>query len=196
MSVSFGLFRLAVRDLSYRPKPPGQSSAPVTPIMTFRKAICTYHDEGQQAALDGISLTSDYWTTNPRGKTLADNYYTSFGRYVALDALDPRQTYDTGVRCDLKIAGEVLKLYVDALVYDTQGHTARIALWDVPLPSEQQASVMAAPVAQMLLDAVGEERARSVALWHLRSGRVLEVDVGVALGHIAEAAAAVRRVSG
>jgi hypothetical protein len=194
VSVSFGLFRLAVREPDYRPSS-GQASKAVAPIETFRKAIRTYHDEGEQAARDGIALTSTYWTINPRGKTLADNYHASFDRYVALDGGDARQVYDTGVKQDMKIADEILKLYVDVLAYDLRGHTARIALWDVSLPSEEQAGVIAAPVAQLLVNAVGADRARSVALWHLRTGKVLEIGVNVALAQTAEAEAAVRRVA-
>jgi hypothetical protein len=197
MSVSFGLFRKAVREPEYRLKPGGSNSrgGAVTPIGTFRRAIRVYHDKGEQAALAGISLTSDYYTRDPRGKTLADNYRDSFARYIALDAADGRSAYTAGLKQDVELAGEILGLTIDALVYGARGHTARVALWDLSLPSEAEATVIAAPLARALVEAVGEERAHSVALWHLRSGKVLELPVASAMARIGDAEEAVGRVA-
>ncbi len=195
MSVSFGLFRKAVREPAYRLKPGSGGSGAVTPIGTFRRAIRVYHQSGEPAALAGISLTSDYYTKEGRGKTLADNYRASFSRYIALDAADGRSAYAAGLKQDVELAGETLSLTTDALVYGPRGHTARVALWDLSLPSEAEAAVIAAPLARALVQAVGEERAYSVALWHLRSGKVLEVPVSSALMRIGDAEEAVARVA-
>jgi hypothetical protein len=195
--VSFGLFRRAVREPTYRTVPStGPTSPPITPILTFRKAICTYHRAGRQTALDEISLPSPYWRTNPRGKTLARNYRESLETYFSLDVADGRRTYDVGVKQSLAIAGEVLSIYMDALVYATTAHTARIALWDVPMPSRYEASVMALPIIEALQAAVGDERARSVAFWHLRSATIIEVGRAEALSRAADASDAVRRAAG
>lgn len=195
MSVSFGLFRKAVREPEYRLKPGGGDSAAVTPIGTFRRAIRVYHQSGEAAALAGISLTADYYTKAGRGKTLADNYRASFSRYSTLDAADGRNVYSAGLKKDVKLADETLGLTIDALVYGPHGHTARVALWDLSLPSEEEAAVIAAPLARALVEAVGEERAFSVALWHLRTGKVLELPVSGALARLGDAERAVLRVA-
>lgn len=195
--VAFGLFRRAVRDPGYRTNlnaPPG--SVPVTPNSTFRRAICTYHDVDADAARAGIRLTADYWTKVPRGKTLARNYRQSLERYFTLDAADGRASYDTGVKQPITIAGEEMTVYIDALVTRGAQHTARVVLWDVPLPSEIEAATMGAPVMQALEAAVGEDRAHSVEFWHLRSGTVLALDKPMAHGRAGAAADAVRRAAG
>jgi hypothetical protein len=196
MTVSFGLFRQAVRDPGYRTVAGGAKSVAITPIGTFRKAICTYHQAGRQAALDGISLPSRYWRTDPRGKTLAGNYRSSLETYFKLDTAEPGRAYDAGIRRPVAIGGEILNVYIDALVYAPAGHAARIALWDVPVPDSREASIMASPIIEALREAVGEERARSVAFWHLRSATLIRVEAETALAQAFRAADAVRRAAG
>lgn len=195
--VSFGVFRRAVLDRGYRTiRGDPRGPVPVTPITTFRKAICTFHQLGADAARAGIALTSDYWRTNARGKTLARNYTDSLDRYFALDAADGRGSYDAGVKQAVSIAGQTLSVYIDALVYHGAQHTARVVLWDVPIPSEVEAATMAAPIIEALEAAVGEDRAHSVEFWHLRSGKVFVIGRGMAQARAADAADAVRRAAG
>lgn len=197
MTVSFALFRKAVRDPGFRTVVGGKpSSPPITPIGTFRKAICTYHRFGKTAAFSGIALKSTYWRTNPRGKSLARNYRDSLAMYFALDARDGRRSYDVGVREQIIVSGQALTVYMDALVYDRADHGARVALWDVPQPSAHEAAVMAWPVMAALEAAVGLQRAHSVAFWHLRTGTVIEVDNLTAKVEAADAADAVLRAAG
>ncbi len=196
MAVSFGLFRKAVREPGFRTVPGPATNVPIVPIGTFRRAICTYHQSGRAAAIGGISLPSSYWRTDPRGKTLAENYRRSLDTYIALDLADGRPSYDVGVRQPATIAGEVLNVYMDALVYAVAEHTARIALWDVPRPSATEAAVMASPIITALEKEVGELRAHRVAFWHLRSGTVIEVSAADAHAQAGAAADAVRRAAG
>jgi hypothetical protein len=197
MSVSFGTFRAAVRDPQFRTDPNGTASAPIAPVSTFRKAVCVYHQEGStEAALNALSLPSPYWRENPRGRTLATNYRASLDRYFELDRADGRRFFDVGVHPTLDIDGVALNLYIDVLVYDLFGHAARICLWDLSIPTEEQAAVMAAPVALGLRQIVGEDRAREIAFWHLRSGIVLPVSVADALTELPAAADAVARAAG
>ena len=194
--VSFGVFRLAVRDPGFRTVPGAPSSGGPNPIKTFRKAVCTYHQTGRQAAIDGISLPSSYWRADARGKTLAQNYRRSLDTYMSLDVADGRRTYDAGVKQPVAMGGEILSVYMDALVYSGAAHTARIALWDVPEPSRGQAEIMASPIITALEKEVGEDRAHSVSFWHLRSGTVIEVSASDAWAKAVAAADAVRRAAG
>jgi hypothetical protein len=196
MTVPFGVFRKAVREPSFRAVPGSPTNSPIVPIGTFRRAICTYHQSGRAAALAGISLPSPYWRADPRGKSLANNYRRSLDTYIALDIADGRPSYDVGVKRAATIAGEVLNVYMDALVYDAAEHTARLALWDVPQPAATEAAVMASPVIAALEKEVGEDRAHSVAFWHLRSGTVIEVSADDAHAQAGRAADAVRRAAG
>jgi hypothetical protein len=196
MVVPFGLFRKAVREPAFRTVPGPATNAPIVPIGTFRKAICTYHQSGRAAAIAGISLPSSYWRTDPRGKTLAENYRRSLDTYIELDIADGRRSYDVGVKQPITISGEVLNVYMDALVYAVAEHTARIALWDVPQPSATEAAVMASPIVTALEEEVGEERAHSVAFWHLRSATVIEISANDAHTQAARAADAIRRAAG
>ena len=196
MAVPFSLFRKAVREPSFRMVPGPVANVPIVPIGTFRKAICTYHLSGRDAAIAGISLPSAYWRTNARGKTLAENYRRSLDTYIALDLADGRPSYDVGVKQRARIDREVLNVYIDALVYAMAEHTARVALWDVPQPSATEAAVMASPIVIALESEVGEARAHSVAFWHLRSGTVVEVSTAHAHAQAGAAADAVRRAAG
>ena len=196
MPVPFGLFRKAVREPTFRTRPGPPGSSPIVPIGTFRRAICTYHQSGRAVALAGISLPSSYWRTDPRGKTLAANYRRSLDTYMTLDAADGRPVYDVGVKQPVTISGEILNIYIDALVYRVVQHTARIALWDVPQPTAAEAAVMASPIVTALEKEVGDDRAHSVAFWHLRSGTVVEVSSTEAHAQAAAAADAVRRAAG
>ena len=194
MPVPFGLFRKAVREPTFRTRPGPPGSSPIVPIGTFRRAICTYHQSGRAVALAGISLPSSYWRTDPRGKTLAANYRRSLDTYMTLDAADVRPVYDVGVKQPVTISGEILT-HIDALVYRVVQHTARIALWDVPQPTAAEAAVMASPIVTALEKEVGDDRAHSVAFWHLRSGTVVEVSSTEAHAQAAAAADAVRRAA-
>jgi len=194
--VSFGVFRMAVREPGFRAVPSAASTGGPNPIQTFRKAICTYHQSGRQAAIDGISLPSPYWRSDARGKTLAQNYRRSLDTYMSLDGADGRQAYDTGVNQRLAVGGEILSIYMDALVYSGTAHTARLALWDVPQPSRAQAEIMASPIITALENDVGQDRAHSVAFWHLRSATVIEVSASDARAKAVAAADAVRRAAG
>ena len=197
MSVSFGTFRMAVRDPQFRTDPSATGNVAFAPVSTFRKAVRVYHqEESRQAARAAVSLSSPYWTENPRGITLANNYRASLERYFELDGRDGRHSFDVGVRPTVDVEGIDLNLYIDALVYDLFGHAARICLWDRALPTEQQAAVMAAPVALGLRQTVGDDRAREVAFWHLRTGLVLPVPVAAALTELPTAADAVARAAG
>lgn len=195
--ISFGLFRRAVRDPNYRTtRGAPNGPVPVTPNSTFRKAICNYHDIDADAARSGISLTADYWRNNARGKTLARNYRDSLERYFALDAADGRASYDAGVKQAVTIDGQQMNVYIDALVYRGAQHTARVVLWDVPMPTEEEAATMAAPVMKALEAAVGEDRAFSIEFWHLRSGKVFVIGKVMAQARASAAADAVRRAAG
>lgn len=195
--VSFGIFRRAVRDRGYRTVPGGpKGPPPVTPIGTFRKAICNFHNQGADAARGGVSLKADYWRKDARGKTLARNYGESLERYIKLDAADGRGSYDVGVKQTVVVGGEPLSVYIDALVYRGAQHTARVALWDVPIPTETEAATMAAPIIEALATAVGDDRAHSVEFWHLRSGKVFAIDKAMARAQAPDAADAVRRAAG
>jgi hypothetical protein len=197
VSVAFGTFRVAVRDPQFRTDPNATRNVAFAPVSTFRKAVRVYHQEGsRQAALGAISLASPYWTENPRGITLANNYRASLDRYFELDSADGRRYFDVGARPTVDVGGIDLNLYIDTLVYDLFGHYARICLWDLALPSEQQAAVMAAPVALGLQQIVGDDRAQEVAFWHLRTGRILPVTVASALSELPAAAEAVGRAAG
>ena len=96
----------------------------------------------------------------------------------------------------MTIDGEQINVYIDALVYRGAQHTARVVLWDVPVPTEEEAATMAAPVMQALEAAVGEDRAYSIEFWHLRSGKVFVTDKVMAQARAGAAADAVRRAAG
>jgi hypothetical protein len=197
VSVSFGTFRAAVRDPQFRTDPDAPGNRAFAPVSTFRKAVCEYHRQGsRQAARGAVSLTSPYWTQNPRGRTLARNYGASLDRYFELDAADGRRYFDVGIRPKVDVGGVELSLYIDALVYDLFGHAARLCLWDLALPTEEQAAVMAAPVTVALQQIVGEERAREVTFWHLRTGLVLPVQARTALRELPAARDAAARAAG
>jgi hypothetical protein len=115
---------------------------------------------------------------------------------MSLDVADGRRSYDVGVKQAVTVSGEILNVYMDALVYAAAEHTARIALWDIPQPNVAEASVMASPIVAALEEEVGEERAHSVAFWHLRTGTVIEVSAAEARAHASAAADAVRRAAG
>ena len=196
MPVPFGLFRKAVREPTFRTRPGPPGSSPIVPIGTFRRAICTYHQSGRAVALAGISLPSSYWRADPRGKTLAANYRRSLDTYMTLDAAERLSGLRRRVKQPVTISGEILNIYIDALVYRVVQHTARIALWDIPQPTAAEAAVMASAIVTALEKEVGDDRAHSVAFWHLRSGTVVEVSSTEAHAQAAAAADAVRRAAG
>jgi hypothetical protein len=66
----------------------------------------------------------------------------------------------------------------------------------VPIPSEEEAATMAAPIIEALEAAVGEDRAHSVEFWHLRSGKVFVMGKAMAQARAADAADAVKRAAG
>jgi hypothetical protein len=195
-NVSFGTFRKAVREPTFRNTPGAMGSAPRTPIGTFRKAVRVYHDDGAQAALQGLNLPSDYWRRPGRGRTLANNFRDSLRTYFRLDQQDGRPCFDSGVKEVVALGDETLNVYIDALVYDLFGHAARLALWDVAVPSHADAAVIATPVAVALHQVVGVQRTAEVSLWHLRTGQRFTVPADEALAHRDEATEALARAAG
>lgn len=193
MSVSFGIFRRAVREPTFRNEPGG--SPPITPISTFRKAVRVYHREGVDRALASPTLTSPHWRLPGRGRTLANNYRDCLQRYIALDALDARTFVDAGITETVVLGNDEVNVVLDVILLNRTGHVGRVLLWDTSILDRRLAQITAAPALLALQQLVGESRAQTIEIWHLRSGTQFEFTAHEALAELPEAVAAVQRVA-
>src|SRR6266545_1466854 len=109
MRFTFGQYRRAARDPTFRIRPGRQSGGPNT-AGTLRASVRALHREGEaagQAALDR-GLSGHFG--KPENRRQADRARLMFRNYVRLSEADGRGAFDFDIAGDLEIGDDTLRV--------------------------------------------------------------------------------------
>ena len=170
--VSLGELKSAYRDRAAR-RSSGGLNIP-TPIPSAMSAVRRYHIEGREEASAYLRRSfeqSPYW--GPGGRTQARSWARSiveaFGAYCDLAEADNRAALAGGVTSEIPLGSDSVRASCDVVLLDEQGYVGRYPLWDVPIPAQDEAATLAAPIAAAMGEGLGLDRVAAVEIWHLRS---------------------------
>ena len=166
MRYTFGQYRQAARDPSYRVRP-GRGGGPNT-AGTLRAAVRAFHQEGFGAAVLALDAGLANYFAKPENRAQAQRARAMFSEYVRLADGDGRTAFSYDVAGDLVVAGDVLAVSVDLALLDPSGYAGRIVLWD-KLPCDRDAAAMiAAPAMALLTSELDSERVDNIEIWYMR----------------------------
>lgn len=192
--VTLSEFKVATRDRSARRTAADpRNRPPVTPMPQAQAAIRRFHQFGEARATSVLHQTferSPYWgpTGNPSARGWANSIKGCFATYVRMASADVRPYVTTPMRRDVELGPHAIGVAPDAVLIDPLGYVARLVLWDTPETSQDEASLLAAPIVAALEAELGAGRTVGVEVWHLRSGSQFFVPAADALARLPDAA--------
>lgn len=176
--ITFGTFRVAARGAGGTPGQPPVEVRWVNTAQTRARAVRCYHRDGLAAALEALEegFSSPTWKKpSPAGKAKVAR--DLFATYVQLDALAGRPYAELNLKHAVALGKAMVNVDVDVVLFDPTGDLCgRVLLWDVTPCTAQQARTIAAPCITAIDAELGDQRATSVSIWHLRSGIQHDID--------------------
>jgi hypothetical protein len=194
--ITVGELKKAARNPDHRKGTGG--SPPVTPIPVAAAAVRRYHRVGTNAAYQYITTTfeqSSYWgpSGRPQARTWAANIVECFDSYAELAGQDERAVFQSGIATDVAVGANAVGVTVDVILIDEGGYVGRHLLWDSPELTQDDAEILAAPIAAALEAELGAGRVVGIEVWQLRSREQILVTADVALARLPEVAEIVAR---
>lgn len=168
MRFTFGQYRRAARDPTFRVVPGRQSGGPNT-AGTLRAAVRAFSRDGEAAGREALERGLSGHFAKPENRTQAARARLLFRTYVRLSEADGRGAFDFNIAGDLEIGEDVLAVSVDLALLDPNGYAGRVVLWD-QLPCDRDAAlVIAGPSFQLLESELGSGRTDNVEVWHMQA---------------------------
>lgn len=198
MRVSAYDLRQAVLDPKYRPPAPGTPRAPmISTAGSLRKAIRTFHDDGEAAARAALrDSLSNYFARPGRPQTQAALARQALDTYIRLSAEDDRDAFLPHGRVDAPVGADSVAGDVDAVLLDPAGYVGRLLLFGpIPQPlSDPQLEMLAyAPVTALVAEFDGE-RVQGIDVWEVRLERIVNVPARNALRRDADVRRLIDRI--
>jgi hypothetical protein len=168
MRFTFGQYRRAARDPTYRVRP-GRQSGGANTAGTLRASVRAFLREGEaagQAALDR-GLAGHF--SKPANRKQADRARLMFRNYLRLALADGRAVFDYDIEGNLEIGDDTLVVSVDLALLDPNGYAGRIVLWDQQPCGRDAALAIAAPAIHVLANELGSDRTDNLEVWHMPS---------------------------
>ncbi len=196
--VTLAELKSASRDVSKRRSPPGTTTGFPTPMPTAASGVRRLHREGSTRAtvvLNQAFDRSQHWGPNgpPQAKGWANSIRESFDTYVEMSGDDSRPVLGYTIDRNVQVGTHEVGVKIDVILLDDLGYVGRYLLWDIPVPSADEAALLAAPIVVALEEELGEGRVAGVEVWHLRTETPFYVSSDDALSRLGEAAAIVAR---
>jgi hypothetical protein len=166
MRFTFGQYRRAARDPTFRIRPGRQTGGPNT-SGTLRASVRAFHREGQVAGQAALDRGLSGYFAEPRNRRQADRARLMYEDYVRLSQTDGRDPFDFDIEAELEIGDDVLIVWVDIALLDPNGYAGRIVLWDQQPCDRHAALAIAAPALQILANELGNDRTDNVEVWHM-----------------------------
>jgi hypothetical protein len=166
MRFTFGQYRRAARDPTFRIQPGRQSGGP-NAAGTLRASVRAFHRGGEVAGQAALDRGLSGYFGRPENRRQAERARLMFRNYVRLSEADGRDAFDFDIAGDLEIGDDTLSVSVDLALLDPNGYTGRIMLWD-QLPCDREGALtIAGPAFQLLVDELGTGRTDNVEVWHM-----------------------------
>jgi len=193
--VTFGTFRVGVREPGFRISTAGPVPTFPTAVASLRKAVRVFHRDGPSEARRALtqSLAGPYWQAGS-GLGKANMAHDLLARYVSFAEADGRSAFDFDVETDVVLGPDVIAVKIDVALMDPSGQAGRLLLWDTRPCTREQALVLAAPTSQALAQELGADRVANVGVWHLRDAQRYEFDYAEASDALPSAQSALRRI--
>jgi len=166
MIFTFGQFRRAARDPSFRVNPGRQSGGPNT-AGTLRASVRAFHRDGEAASRLALERGLSGYFSKPQNRRAADRARVMLRNYITLSEADGRAAFDFDVAGELEIGADVLKVSVDLALLDPNGYCGRIMLWDQLACDREAAATIAGPAFRVLADELGPDRTDNIEVWHM-----------------------------
>jgi hypothetical protein len=166
MRFTFGQYRRAARDPTFRVQPGRQSGGPNT-AGTLRASVRAFHRDGEAAGQAALERGLAGYFAKPENTRQADRARVMFRNYVRLSQTDGRDAFDFDIEGDLEIGDDTLAVSVDLALFDPNGYAGRILLWDQQPCDRDAALAIAGPAFQLLGNELGSDRTDNVEVWHM-----------------------------
>jgi hypothetical protein len=88
---------------------------------------------------------------------------------------------------DVQLGDNHVGVRVDVVLFENQGYTGRLLLWDTDETGRDLAKIFAAPCVLAIDDVLGPATCQGIEVWQLRHEREFRVFRAEALEHIGEA---------
>jgi hypothetical protein len=194
MRFTFGQFRRASRDPTFRIQPGRQSGGPNT-AGTLRASVRAFHQHGEVAGETALERGLSGYFSRPENRGQADRARQMFRNYVRLSDADGRIAFDFDIAGDLVIGDDTLAVSVDLALLDPNGYAGRIMLWD-QLPCDRDAAeTIAGPAFQLLVNELGEGRTDNMEVWHMPAPARFAFSAADAMGALRRVPALLARMT-
>ncbi len=166
MRFTFGQYRRAARDPTFRVQPGRQSGGPNT-AGTLRASVRAFHRDDEAAGQAALERGLAGYFARPENRRQANRARVMFRNYVRLSQADGRDAFDFDIEGDLEIGDDILAVSVDLALFDPNGYAGRIVLWDQQPCDRDAALAIAGPAFQLLGNELGSDRTDNVEVWHM-----------------------------
>lgn len=170
MRVTFGQYRRAVRDPTFRITPGRQGGGPNT-AGSLRAAAKAFHVQDEAAGVAALDQGLSRHFAKPENLPQARRARAHFSDYVQLARSDGREAFDFAVDGELEIAGDTLVVNIDIALLDPNGYAGRIVLWDQLPCDRDEALAIAAPAVTVLRNELDHDRVDNIEVWHIPTRR-------------------------
>lgn len=181
----------AARDPTKRRAAPGQDPGFPTPMPSASSAVRRLHREGPARATVVLNQSFDrsgHWGPNgpPQAKGWANAIRESFDTYVELSGHDDRPVLSHSINRNVEVGNHEVGVKLDVVLLDDEGYVGRYLLWDIPLPTLDEAALLAAPIVVAMQAELGADRVAGVEIWHLRNRAEFFISAADALAQLRE----------
>lgn len=164
----------AARDPAKRRAPPGQDAGFPTPMPAANSAVRRLHREGAARATVVLNQSFDrsgHWGLSgpPQARGWANSIRDCFDAYVEMSGSDGRPVLSHAINRNVHVGVHEVGVRLDVVLLDDEGYVGRYLLWDVPIPSIEEATLLAGPIVVAMEDELGAGRVAGVEVWHLRT---------------------------
>src|SRR4051812_38653632 len=157
MRFTFGEYRRAARDPTFRVRLGGREGGPNT-AGTLRASVRAFHQDDLIAGEIALAKGLSRHFAKPENRTQADRARLMFRNYVALSGADGRTVFDYDIAGEFEIGDDTLGVSVDLALLDPNGYAGRVVLWDL-LPCDRDAALaIAGPAFELLVRELGIDR--------------------------------------
>jgi len=143
----------------------------VLPTTIARKAIRTYHEEGEAAAIEYVRQSKLTPWSGSRHRSLASsasNVIDGISAYFTADQADGRPVIGLGREVVVPLRSGPVKARLDAILEGSNGLVGRVVLWDGPDFTVVQAPLIASAYSEAMRQLFPEKKIESICVWQGR----------------------------
>jgi hypothetical protein len=194
MRFTFGTFKFAAREPTFRIAAAGQAPRFPSTAQSLRMATRIYHDQGPDAARRALrsSLRAPYWRTGI-GAGKAAVARRLLDEYMRLDSAAGRKAAGFNIKTDVAVGSDVIAVAVDVCLFANVDYAARLILWDARPCTSADARILLAPCVLALEHEFGTGSVEDGEVIHVRTSTVYSETRARALAALPDVEAVLKR---